>query len=85
MTATRPATVQIRADRRDPRKDVVVRVLGDEAVSWLVLVRPTPGSAALAWTAEPARASAFDPDTAVFVANRLQATPGRCRSLLDRL
>jgi hypothetical protein len=84
MTAARSTTVQARPDARDPRKDVVARVLDGEAVSWLALVRPTAGSAAFARTGEPARASAFDRDTAVFVAANLQATPPDCRRLLVR-
>lgn len=82
MTAARSTTVQARPDGRDPRKDVVVRLVHDEAVSWLVLVRPTAGSAAFAWTGEADRASAFDRDTAVLVAANLQAAPANCRRLL---
>jgi hypothetical protein len=78
MTAPRRTIVVTRVDRRDPRKDVVVRIVEDEtgpATSWLVLLRPSACSAAFAWTAEAACASAFGPETAALVAANLDAAP----------
>jgi hypothetical protein len=76
MTAPRRTIVQPRVDRRDPSKDVIVRIVEGEtgpATSWLVLIRPTAFSAAFAWTGEAAHATAFGPETAAFVAASLDA------------